>query len=109
MKLIVIILNQPERLNHLMDHLASLGVDGATVLESEGMGKILSEDAGLVARYGHLLSGVRPFNRTILSVIPDDRLAELVLDSLQREVELVDSVGLAFALPVDRLIQLRPL
>lgn len=108
MKLLVIVLNRAERLSALMKHLAEMGVEGATVLESEGMGKVISEDAPLLAQFGHLLTGVRAYNRTVLSLVEDDWLAHRVLATLAREVP-GEPAGVAFSLPVDDFVRLKPL
>lgn len=108
MELIVIICNQPEKLNNLLEYLLEQGVPGATVLQSEGMGKLISTDAPLLARFGHKLSGVKPHNRTLLSVVESPEKAKMVLSGLSAE-KLCDPTrgGIAFSVPLGGFVSMR--
>jgi nitrogen regulatory protein PII len=107
MELVVIICNQPERLNHVLELLAEEGVPGGTVIQSEGMAKLVSSDAPLLARYGHLFSGVRPHNCTILTVVSAQQ-AHSLLRALESRDEIARDCGVAFSLPLSEFVRLRP-
>lgn len=107
MELLIIICNQPEKVNSVLEFLVEEGVPGATVIQSEGMGKLVSADAPLLARYGHLFSGVRPHNRTILSVVDNAETAATILRQLERTGEGRQDCGLAFSIPLSGCVQLR--
>ena len=107
MELLVIICNQPEKLNQVVEFLAQNGAPGATVIESEGMGKLVSADAPLLAMYGHLLSSVHPHNHTILSVVESGEQAARLLRALERRDGEARDAGLAFSVPLSGYVPLR--
>ena len=107
MELVVIICNQPDKLNLVLELLAEAGVPGGTVIQSEGMGKLVSADAPLLSRYGHLFSGVRSHNYTILSLVESAEQATALLHLLEcREDGGLDS-GLAFSVPLSEAVRLK--
>jgi len=109
MRLLVAVINDPEKLDEILSGFVELGVTGATVLSSEGMGRVLADEIPIFAGLQTLISGSRPQNRLILSVIP--------LDKVQPALELLQDVcgnleapstGIAFTLPVDTVVGLAP-
>lgn len=109
MQLVVIILNEPDRLNEMLELILETGAPGGTVLDSEGIGKLISSDVPLFARFGHVMQGVKSYNKTIISLVEDD-MAEKLLDAVATTMPDSDSTtGLAFSVPVGRSVQLRKL
>ena len=49
MQLLVCIINQEEKLEAILAGFLELGVTGATVIRSEGMGRVLSQDVPVLA------------------------------------------------------------
>ena len=101
MKLLLIVLNKEELLDDLIQAFLEVDVRGATVLDSVGMGRILSHDIPIFAGLKGLLSGNRPHNKTLLTVVEDAQVASVV----QVFEEVVGPVsqpghGLVIALPV---------
>ena len=72
MHLLVAVINQPEKLDEILVGFVELGVRGATVIQSEGMGRVLSHDIPIFAGLQTLISQSRPDNRTIFSVLSDE-------------------------------------
>lgn len=110
MQLLVAVVNDPDRIDEILSGLLALGITGATVIRSEGMGNRLSQDIPLFARLNTPIARHRPENRTVFSVIADDRV-EPALALLQRVCgDLGDpGTGIAFTIPLDRVIGLAPL
>lgn len=108
-RLLVAVINDPEKLDEILSGFLELGVTGATIVNSEGMGRLLSHDIPIFAGLQTLLTGSRPQNRTILSVIPD-ALVDPVLELLQDVCGNLASpaTGIAMVLPVDRVVGLAP-
>jgi len=69
MHLLVAILNAPEKLDSILAGFVALGVKGATVISSQGMGRLLSHDIPIFAGLQTLIDRSRPENRTILTVV----------------------------------------
>jgi nitrogen regulatory protein P-II 1 len=107
MQLLVAVVNDLQKLDEILAGLLDLGVRGATVIASEGMGMRLSNDIPLFARLQTPLTRARPENRTIFSVVHEERV-DSVMALLQRVCgDLTDpGTGIAFTIPLDRVVGL---
>lgn len=110
MKLFVFVLNDQEKLDEVLSGYVEIGITGATVIDSVGMGRILAKDVPIFAGFQSLLSGSRPYNKTILSVVDED-------EKIARAVELIEEIcgkfedagaGIAFTLPLGDVHGLKP-
>ncbi len=109
MHVVVAVVNDQEKVDEILSGYLELGITGATVIASEGMGRLLTDDIPIFAGLSTLLSGSRPQNRTIFSVVASERV-ESVLDLLQDVCGKLDAAatGIAFTLPVDHVVGLAP-
>jgi nitrogen regulatory protein PII len=106
MKLLFIVLNSSEKLEEVLEGLIEVGVTGATVVDSVGMGRII-EDVPLFAGVRSLFRSARPRNNTIYSVIRDtqtDEALEILSKILDCAGEKGKSAGIAFTLPIEKAI-----
>ncbi|PKL23808.1 MAG: hypothetical protein CVV47_13435 [Spirochaetae bacterium HGW-Spirochaetae-3] len=103
MKLLVLVLNDERHMEGVLEAYIEAGVPGATILDSEGMGRFLAYKVPLFADFKEFMKGNKPKNKTILAVVRDDG----VLDRLR---PLIDAVigglsvpgnGIMFTVPVD--------
>lgn len=113
MKVLFLVLNEEEYLNQVLTALQEVGVKGATIMESVGMGRTVMEGSHflpLIAGLMKSLEKARPHNLTIFSVIESD-------DVLQRAVQVIQQIvgdltepgkGILFVLPVETAIGLAP-
>ncbi len=110
MKLFVYVLNQPEKLEEIVAGFVEIGITGATIVDSVGMGRILARDVPIFAGFQSLLSGSRPFNKTILSVVDDDAKVDHALRLIEEVCGPFGEAGagIAFTLPLDRVSGLKP-
>lgn len=108
MKLIVFVLNNEDLLEQVLEAYAEAGIQGATILDSEGMGRFLSYEVPLFAEFRRFMKGNKPYNKTIISVVRDH-------DLIPRLEELLDKVcgglrnpgtGIFFTVPVDHAVGL---
>ena len=103
MKLMVIILNRLDALEALLEGLSSVGVGGATIIESSGMAMTLSrlDSSVLSSSIRSLFSGDED-NRTIFSVIKDEQL-EVVRKVVYKTVGDLSkpNTGILFTIPLD--------
>ncbi len=107
MHLLVAVVNEPEKLDEILSGFVELGVRGATVINSEGMGRVLSHDIPIFAGLKTLIDRSRPHNRTIFTVLDDDLVEEVIV--LFQEIcgKLADpATGILFTLPLDRVVGL---
>ena len=107
MKLLIAVINETDRVEEILAGFLRIGITGATVLDSEGMGRVLSQDdppafAGLQS----LVSSTRPQNTTLFSVVPDAATADRALELLEELCGPFDgpATGIAMILPVDRAL-----
>jgi nitrogen regulatory protein P-II 1 len=77
MKLSVLILNKEEYLETILEGYIEIGITGATVIDSIGMGHILSSEIPIFAGLRFMFASSRPYNKTVLSVINEDKINPL--------------------------------
>lgn len=103
-RLLVIVLNEPSKLNDAVTALVEAGVTGATVVESQGMGKILAQDIPIFAGFRHLMAHAHPHNHFIFSVVEDLTVVDAALEALKDTLhdDSAHGHGVWFTLPVER-------
>lgn len=89
MKLSLVFLNRIEYLEELLSAFLEIGISGATVLDSVGMGHIISENIPIFAGLRDAFAGSSPVNKLIL-VIADDQQVERLEALLEDIFEGVD-------------------
>jgi len=110
MKLLVFVLNNEEYLEKVLEVYVEAGVAGATILDSEGMGRFLAYEVPLFAGFKEFMKGNRPYNKTIISVIRD----ESVIENLKKNIDKLTGglnkpgTGIMFTVPVDWAVGLVP-
>lgn len=77
MKLAILVLNKEELLESLLEGYIEIGISGSTIVDSIGMGHILSSEVPIFAGLRFMFAGSRPYNKTVLSVIKDEKLEPL--------------------------------
>ncbi|HCW05430.1 MAG TPA: hypothetical protein DGK91_13480 [Clostridium sp.] len=109
MKVLFIVLNNTDYLEDVLSLLVEHNVNGATILESQGMGStIVNNDISDIPLFGSLkklLKDNHPYNKTIFTVIKDqNKLYRVVaaIKSLLKE-EKKPNAGFMFTVPVDEI------
>ena len=108
MLLYVLVLNKPRLLEPLFEAMMAKGINGATVLDSTGMMRVLSDDENAnLPMYGvlrALYSPERRQSKTIFVVLPKERIRELsaVVAEVTGGLDKPDT-GIAFAMPLTYL------
>jgi len=102
-KLLVFVLNKEELLEEVMEAYAEAGVTGATILDSEGMGRFLAYEVPLFADFKEFMKGNKPYNKTILSVVKDQGTVNRLVPIIDKVVGGLDEsgTGVMFTLPID--------
>jgi nitrogen regulatory protein P-II 1 len=109
MKLLIVFLNKVEKLEEVLEGFVEIGITGATVIDSVGMGHILSEEVPIFAGLRFMFAGAKPHNKTIFSVIKDDkeeeaiRLLRKILGDLKKP-----GTGIVITLALERVEGLMP-
>ena len=108
MKALFLILNKTEKLNDVLEAYVKVGIKGATVVVSQGMGSALSESN--LPMFGGFLRTVldnnRPFNKVIFSVVKDEEVLNDAIAAVEGILGDMSKpgVGLMFVMPVDRVV-----
>ncbi|MFQ6046963.1 MAG: P-II family nitrogen regulator [Gemmatimonadales bacterium] len=110
MHLLVCVINKEEKLEAVLSGFLDVGVTGATVIRSEGMGRKLGRELPALAGLQALLSESRPHNTTVFSVIES---REKLDRAVARVCEIcgdfsAPDTGIVFTVPVDRVVGLAP-
>ena len=73
MNVLVIVLNKTEYLNEILDAFVEIGLTGATIIDSQGMGSAMTEventDEPFYGVLKTMFDDSRPYNKTIFTVI----------------------------------------
>lgn len=103
MKLFVFVLNDEEFLEEVMEAYVEAGVTGATILDSEGMGRFLTYEIPIFAGFKDFMKGNKPYNKTILSVVKGQEVIERVRHLIEPIIgNLSDpGTGIMFSLEID--------
>jgi nitrogen regulatory protein P-II 1 len=109
MQLLVAVINQGSQLDELLAGFVELGITGATVLESRGMGRLLRQELPLFAGLASLGETTRAHNHTILCVL-DDAKADAAIAMIQTVCGDLGApgAGIVFTVPVGRVVGLAP-
>jgi nitrogen regulatory protein PII len=109
MQLLVAVINYEEHLDDVLAGFVELGITGATVIGTEGMGHVLAQDVPIFAGVRALTARSRPSNQTVLSVV-DDAKVDAAIAMIQEVCGSLDTpgAGIVFTVPVSRVVGLKP-
>lgn len=102
--LLVVIASSPEQLDDIITVILDLGIPGATVIESKGLGAILRQEMPIFAGLASLIPD-QTGSRVILSVLPRDR-ADQFFELIEQEFTGA-ARPIAFTVPIDRVAGLK--
>ncbi|MDD3671523.1 MAG: hypothetical protein PHR01_09620 [Sphaerochaetaceae bacterium] len=96
-------MNNEEFLEEVLEIYIEAGVPGATIFDSEGMGRFLTYEIPLFAGFKDFMKGNKPYNKTIISVIRSEETLERLKKLLDKKVGGINNpgTGIMFTLPVD--------
>ncbi|MDT8435163.1 MAG: hypothetical protein RRA92_00270 [Gemmatimonadota bacterium] len=108
MELLIAVINDVDRMDEILSGFLEIGITGATIFDSEGMGRVLSHDIPIFAGLQTLISRSRPQNQTLFSVIDDPRKVDEAIALLQEVCGRFDdpATGIAITVPVTRVVGL---
>ncbi|MCB1192124.1 MAG: hypothetical protein H7A23_12260 [Leptospiraceae bacterium] len=108
MKLAIIFLNKIEYLEDLLSAFLEIGISGATVLDSVGMGHIISQNIPIFAGLRNAFPGSSPGNKTILTMVKEEEVEKLkkVFEEICGNLDTPGS-GFMITIPVDSVFGFR--
>lgn len=104
MRLLIAVINEAEALDDVLSGFLEIGITGATIINSEGMGRVLTHDIPIFAGIQTLITRSRAQNYTIFSVIDDDAKVDAAFALIQDVCGSLaePGTGIVFTLPVSR-------
>ncbi|WP_420125211.1 P-II family nitrogen regulator [Longimicrobium sp.] len=108
MQLLIAVINQEERIEEILSGFLEIGITGATLINTEGMGRLLSSEVPIFAGLEALAGRTRPRNQTLFSVM-DDAKVDAALALLQEVCGDFGqpATGIVVTLPVNRVLGLK--
>ncbi|HEX5871704.1 MAG TPA: hypothetical protein VFY65_14855 [Longimicrobium sp.] len=108
MQLLIAVINQEERIEEILSGFLEIGITGATLINTEGMGRLLASEVPIFAGLQALAGRTRPRNQTLFSVLDDDKV-DAALALLQEVVGdfAQPATGIVVTLPVNRVLGLK--
>ena len=110
MTVLFIVLNKLEYLEDILDMFLDQGVKGATILDSQGLGRTLEDSLPSFGTIRQLMDGSRPYNKTIFTVIECPEKLDRVINQVEEIVIDLDEpgIGMMFTIPVEEIHGLNP-
>jgi nitrogen regulatory protein PII len=111
--LVVLIVNDPDRVAQVLEKWESLGIHGITILESSGHGKIkragLLENLPIITSLENLLEMQEIHHRTLFSVVEKEELVDQMAETAQAVIGDLNEehTGFFFVVPVLKAIGLQ--
>lgn len=106
MNVLFVVLNKTEYLEDVLDAFVDIGITGATIMDSQGMGSAMTDVNSTGAPFYGVLKNMfedsRPYNKTIFAVVKDDILLEKAVNRVKDIVGDIyePGVGIMFTVPV---------
>jgi len=105
MELLMIILNKEEYLEKITSIITEVGVNAASILESEGMGHFLAYEIPIFAGLRHMMGERKTANRIILGLIEKEFIPNFKKMLSKEKIDFSDpDVGIAITLPINSII-----
>lgn len=103
-ELLICVLNRPQAVEDVIAGFLEIGVQGCTIIDSKGMGKIISQDIPIFTGFKSMFAGARESNITLMSVM-DEEMVEKAIELLEEihQSFTEPGAGIVFSLPVSRV------
>ncbi len=108
-ELVVLVLNDPDKTQHILAAWLAVGISGVTILDSSGLGHQISQrrlrdDLPLFPSLEDLLRSREEPHRTLFAVVPDGFDVEGLAVATEKITGTLDepNTGILFTLPVTR-------
>lgn len=106
MQALFLVLNETKYLEDILEAFVEVGVKGATIVDSQGMGRALAVNSDQhIPMFGYLknlMDDAHPYNKTIFTVLDDQALVDKVVKAVDDVVGDINKpgVGFMFTIPV---------
>ena len=105
MQMLIMVLNKVDALEDILEEFNAAGIKGATIIDSQGMARVLGsahpEKVPLFGSLSMLINESRPYNKTVFTVL-EDRQVHTAINAIKSVVGDLSKpdVGIVFTIPV---------
>lgn len=107
MKLLIVIVEDPDKIEPLMDSWYENNISGATIIDSRGMGHVIADNYSIFSRFSDLTGarGGSYHNNVIFTVIEKEEVLEKAIESVYKIIGDLDEpdTGMLFTLPIGQI------
>ncbi|SNS13255.1 hypothetical protein SAMN05446037_1004226 [Anaerovirgula multivorans] len=109
MQALFIVLNKTECLDDILKEFVNIGIRGATIIDSQGMASALvkspQNNIPIIGTLRGLVDSSRPYNKTIFTVVENEKMADLAMETVNEIVGDMNSegTGVMFTIPVGKI------
>ena len=109
MYLILFVLDNPDKLEDLLNAWEETGTGGATILVSSGMNRMLNhgfrDDIPLMPGLDDFYKRVEDYHRTLFTIVKDDEMLDKIVDATQNVVGDLNkpNTGILVVLPTTQV------
>lgn len=110
MNMLVVVLNEADYLEEILDGFVDIGIKGATIFDSQGMGSAITSsgkghDIFFAGIRKYINDNTRPYNKTVFSVIEDEYILQQAIRTVREIVGDFSKpgVGLMFTIPIGKV------
>ena len=104
MHALFLVINETKYLEDILEEFIKIGVRGATILDSQGMGRALAANSDQhIPMFGYLknfLDDAHPYNKTIFTVLESQQLVDVVVKAVNSVVGDINKPGIGFMFTV---------
>jgi nitrogen regulatory protein PII len=110
MELLVCVINDPSKVDEILEAFLEIGITGATIIDTYGMGRTLVQDVPIFAGFRNLLSGPSKYNKTLFSVIDSKEKVDNAIKAIEAITGELEnpSTGIVFTIPLSHVKGLSP-
>ncbi|WP_353893227.1 hypothetical protein PRVXH_002643 [Proteinivorax hydrogeniformans] len=104
MRLLIAIINDPDKVVDILDEFYDENIKGGTVIESAGMAHIIADHVPFFSRFAELDQGKDPTcNKTIFVVVENDEAREKAIKAIESVIGDLNEpdTGIALTVPLD--------
>lgn len=107
MKLLVVIVEDPDKIEPLMDSWYEHNISGATIIDSRGMGHVIADHYSIFSRFSDLTGarGGSYHNNVIFTVIENEKLLNKAIEDVYDIIGDLNqpNTGMLFTLPIGQV------
>ena len=106
MQALFLVLNEPNYLDDILSAFVEVGVKGATILDSQGMGSAIAanpdQQLPLFGYLKNLMDDAHPYNKTIYTVLDSRELTDKAIKAVKDVLRDINrpGIGFMFTMPV---------